>query len=98
MANSGKTLTLTKILTIAFSQASVDPRISWILDSCATDHMTPIDSLFTSYIHCGSNRRVQIVDETCLVVAGIGTINLEPVGKLEHELHVPKLFISLVSV
>ena len=44
------------------------------------------------------DRKVQTADGTLLTVSGIGTITLNPIGKLEHVLHVPQLFISLVSV
>ena len=33
-----------------------------------------------------------------MIVAGILIINLDPIGKLDHVLHVHKLFISLVLV
>ena len=35
---------------------------------------------------------------TLLVVAGIGSVNIVPQRILTHVLHVPKLFVSLVSV
>ena len=101
VANSGKTFIFSKILTLASSvenSVKIDPRDSWILDSGATNHMIPISSWFTSYIPCPNNLRVQTIDGTLLIVEGIRTINLHPIGKLEHVLHVPKLFISLVSV
>ena len=44
------------------------------------------------------NRKVQTADETLLTISGIGTITLDPIGKLEHVLDVPQLFISLVFV
>ena len=76
----------------------MNPRDSWILNSGATDHMPPISSWFTSYIPCSNTLKVQTTQSTLLIVAGIGTINLPLIGKLEHVLHVPKLCISLVSV
>ena len=55
-------------------------------------------SVFTSYTPCGTNKKVQTANGTLLTVAGIGTVNLAPIGKLESILHIPKLFINLVSV
>ena len=60
--------------------------------------MTPIANLFTSYTPCPTNKNVQTVDGTLLVVYGIGTLNLDPIGMLAHVLHVPKLFVSLISI
>ena len=100
VANSGKHFILSKIFSIISPQSTVhkNHHTSWILDSGATDHMTPIADLFTSYTPCSTNKNVQTADGTLLAVSGIGTLNLDPIGKLEHVLHVPQLFISLVSV
>ena len=51
-----------------------------------------------TYEPCVSNKRFQIVDGTLLQVAGMGSIKLEPIGLLTQVLHVPKVFISLVSI
>ena len=98
VANSCKNFIFRKILTLATSVENSDLQDSWILDSGATYHMTPISSWFTSYIPCPNTLRVHTVDGTLLIVAGIGTIDLHPIGKIEHVLHVPNLCISLVSV
>ena len=100
VANSGKHFILSKIFSIITPQSTVhkDHHTAWILDSGATYHMTPIADLFTSYTPCPTNKNVQTADGTLLAVSGIGTLNLDPTGKLEHVLHVPQLFISLVSV
>ena len=60
--------------------------------------MTPIRSLFTACQSRGDNKTIQIADGTLLTVVGVGTIILDPIGKLKHVLHIPKLFISLASV
>ena len=100
VANSGKNFILSKKISITTPQSAVnkDIRTAWILDSEAADHMTLIADLFTSYTPCPNNKNVQTADGTLLVVSGIGTLNLDPIGKLEHVLHVPQLFVSLVSV
>ena len=96
--NSGKDVILDKIFSIIDKVPNIDPRKTWILDSGATDHMTPMMDFFTSYNPCPNNRKVQTADGTLLSVLGIGVISLEPIGKLEHVFHVPQLFISLISV
>ena len=99
VANSGQFSILKKMLSISSSHnIPHEPKSTWILDSVAIDHMTPIASLFASDSPCEINKKVQTADGTLLTVAGIGTVNLAPIGKLERVLHVPKLFISLVSV
>ena len=60
--------------------------------------MTPMINLFTSYVPCSMNRKVQTAYGTLLTVSGIGTINLDPIGRLELVLHVPQLLISLALV
>ena len=100
MKNSGKHFILSKKFSIITPQSTLhkDPRTTWILDSRAIDHMTPIADLFTSYTPCPNNKNVHTADGTLFVVFGIGTLNLDPMGKLEHVLHVPQLFFSLISV
>ena len=98
VANSGKDFILNKIFTIIENIPNINPRKTWILDSGATYHMTPMMDFFTSYSLCPNNRKVQIVDGTLLIVLGIVVISLEPIGKLEHVIHLSQLFISLISV
>ena len=100
MANSGKKFILDKSLSITSNKSltPVELSNSWILDSGATDHMRRTHDLFSSYVPCAMNRKVQTADGTLLTISGIGTITLNPIGKLEHVLHVPQLFISLVYV
>ena len=100
VANSGKKFILDKNFSITSPKSlnSVEIGKSWILDSGATDHMTPIYDFFSSYIPCTMNRKVQTANGTLLTVSGIGTIKLKSIGTLEHVLHVPQLFISLVFV
>ena len=95
-ANSGKIMIFSKIPSVASSK--VKPKCSWILNNGATHHITPIIDSFTPYVPCMGNRKLQSDEGTLLPVAGLGTITIEPLGKLEHVLHVPKLFISLNSV
>ena len=63
---------------------------SWILDSGATDHMTPIHSHFISYEPCVSDKMDQTANGTLHQVAGIGSVKLEPIGLLTQVLFVLK--------
>ena len=41
---------------------------------------------------------MQTADGTLLPVIGIGNIKMQPFGILANVLHIPKLFVSLISV
>ena len=94
LANSGDPSFLSALL----SSPGKTLQSSWILDSGATDHTTPTYSHFISYELCVSDKMVQTADGTLLQVAGIGSVKLEPIGLLTQVLHVPRIFISLVSI
>ena len=98
VANFGKNFILSKFFTLNVSVEKSDPREFWIIDTGATDDMTPILSYFTSYIPCPNTLKVQTTDDTLLTVVGIGTVNLHSIGNIEHVLYVLNLCISLVSV
>ena len=50
------------------------------------------------YEPCITGHNVQTTDGTLLEFAGMGSVCIDPIGSLSTFLHVPKLFISLVSV
>ena len=93
MANSGKNEIFS---SLTFFTNNITA--AWILDSGATDHKTPLSHIFTSYEPVAPGKHVQTADGTLLPVIGIGVINLQPIGLITHVLHVPKLFVSLVSI
>ena len=70
----------------------------WILDSGATDHMTSVKDFFITYEKIIPGKHVQTADGTLLPVIGIGNIKMQPIGILTNVLHIPKLFVSLISV
>lgn len=75
--------------------ASVYP---WILDSGATDHMTPTASQFVTYQPSPSNKKISLADGSLTTAAGYGDIQIKPEILLKNVLHVPKLSTSLVSI
>ena len=93
MANSGKDELLTNL-----SMLTNDLTSAWILDSGATDHMTPLTDVFESYEKLTPGKHVQTADGTLLPVVGIGKMSISHIGKIDNVLHVPKLFVSLISV
>ena len=96
LANSGKVQILSVLISLTSNIQS--HQYSWILDSGSTDHMTPKIDLFVSYEPCLVDKWVQTVDGTLLKIAGIGSVRLAQIGLLTNVLHVPKLFVSLISV
>ena len=77
MANSGKKDFLTALSTFIDNLSN-----TWILDSGATDHMTPLKHLFKSYESMIPGKHFQTVDGTLLPVVGISTMNIVPLGKI----------------
>ena len=95
LANSSKTSILLALSTLSSKESY---QSSWILDLGATDHMTPIPYIFASYEPCTTGYNIQIANSTLLEVAGIGSVHIDPTCLVSTVLHVPKFFISLVSV
>ena len=95
LANSGKNSILLVLSSLSTSNLYQN---SWILDSGATDHMTPVVDQFLSYELCIIGQNVQTADGNLLKVAGIGGLHIELIGLLSTVLHVPKFFVSLMSV
>ena len=93
VANSGKNQLLTFI-----SLLTKDLTEAWILDSGATDHMTSSEKSFETYEKIALGKHVQTADGTLLSVIGIGSMTVQPIGTISNVLHVPKLFINLISV
>ena len=70
---------------------------TWVLDSGATEHMTPFNSRFVSYQRHLGGRTVFTAAGTRLPVAGIGAVHVANLGVVHHVLHVPSLRAILLS-
>ena len=70
----------------------------WILDTGATDHMTPNSDQFKSYIPIHSSRKVLTTGGGLLFVKGIGNIVLGRNCVLQRVLYIPGLKAHLVSL
>lgn len=46
----------------------------WILDSGATDHMTPLPKYFSIYSPCPSNKKIFTADGTLITAVGQGKV------------------------
>ena len=73
-------------------------KIPWIVDSCASDHMTSNYHIFSTYSPCAGNIKVKIADGSLSTVARKGTITLSDSLILENVLHVPNLSCNLLSI
>src|ERR1044072_3289719 len=57
----------------------------WILDSGATDHMTPLPNHFSSYSPCSSNKKISTADGTLMTTAGQGEVQISPSITLDRK-------------
>ena len=71
---------------------------SWVLNSGASNHMTPCPYLFISYYPCPSSKKITMVDGSLTTVVGQEDIFLNKNLTLKNVLHVPKLFTNLISI
>ena len=70
----------------------------WIIDSGATDHMTPYMSYLSSYSPLPNKRHITVANGSQAPIVGSGNILLSPSLHLNHMLHVPKLANNLLSI
>jgi hypothetical protein len=70
----------------------------WVIDSGASDHMTGMSSLFSSYNPCSSKEKVRIADGSLSPVSGKGSISVTPYMSLSFVLHVPDFATNLLSI
>ena len=70
---------------------------TWVLDSGATEHVTPFNSRFVSYQRHVGGRPVLTASGSRLPVLGIGVVYVAGLGVIHHILHVPSLRAILLS-
>jgi hypothetical protein len=75
--------------------ASNDSRI---IDSDASDHMTDISSMFSSYNLCSGRQKVKIVDGSLSSVSGKGSIHVTTSLSLSFVLHIPYFAANLLFI
>ncbi|KAL8161993.1 hypothetical protein V2J09_013482 [Rumex salicifolius] len=81
-----------------FSFFSSSISSSWILDSGASDHITPNLNLFQTYVTVPKPVFITLPDGQKSVVHHIGTIHLSEHIILHNVLHVPAFHFNLLSV
>ena len=99
VAMTGKNAILSDLkVLLSYNDQIKKPCQPWILDSGATDHMTPIKEHLMEYTPFQKIKYVKTADGTLIAVNGYGTVKLGSIGSLDYVLYVPNLFVSLVSV
>ncbi|RDX81124.1 hypothetical protein CR513_38237, partial [Mucuna pruriens] len=82
----------------SFNISGSVPQSIWILDSGATDHMTPFPSHFTSYLKVPKRQLITIANGDHVPIVGFDNIQLHSSLSLHNVLHVPKLANNLISI
>jgi len=87
------------ILNQAFTSAQ-SSNSNWILDSCASRHVTGMSSEFlsyTPYTH-SHNETIQTADGTSRPIKGVGMVQCTLSVTLSSVLYVPSFPVNLVSI
>jgi len=71
---------------------------SWVIDSGASNHMTGMSHLFSSYKPCSGRDKVRIADGSLSPVSGKGFVSVTLSMTLTFFLHVPNLVANLLSI
>jgi hypothetical protein len=79
----------------AFATPSNDP---WVIDSGASDHMTGMSPLFSSYNPCSGRDKVRIAHGSLSPVSGKRFVSVTPSMTLAFVFHVPNLVANLLSI
>ncbi|RDX74370.1 hypothetical protein CR513_45890, partial [Mucuna pruriens] len=81
-------------LSFGFNVLKTSSLSFWILDSGATDHMTPSSKYFSTYSPYSSNKRIVTTYDTLVTVSSIGNIKINSFITLKNVL-LPKLSTNL---
>ena len=80
-----------------FCFSASKPDLKWIIDSGATDHITPNLHCFSSYTPLAHNSFITMPNGKQAQIHHIGTIALTPSLTLYNALHVPDFQYNLLS-
>ena len=70
----------------------------WILDSGATDHITPNLNVFETYEPLETTKQITMANGTLVPIQGQGKVNLGPKLSIKQVLHIPNLSTNLISI
>jgi hypothetical protein len=85
-------------LATALNTFATPPDDPWIIDSGASDHMTGMSPLFSSYNPSSGRDKVRIAGGSLSPILGKGSVLVTPSMTLTSVLHVPNLVANLLSI
>ena len=95
--HSGDSTSAAMLAGKVFCVSTSSPHSKWILDSGATDHITPNLQLFSSYSPLSHDSFILMPNGKHAKIHHIGTIQLTPSLSLLNALHVPDFQYNLLS-
>ena len=87
-----------KFPSFGLNASNKNYNLYWILDSGATDQMTPQPKHFSSHTPCPSNKKISIADGSLMTAVGQGEVQISLSITLKNVLHIPIFFVSLISI
>jgi hypothetical protein len=98
LATAASSSALIGNLATALNASATPPDDPWVIDSGASNHMTGMSPLFSSYNPCSSRNKVRIADGSLSPVSDKGSVFVTPFMTLTFVLHVPNLAANLLSI
>ena len=83
---------------VKYMKHSLASTPEWIIDSCASRHVTGNASKFSSYTHLAIPESIQTADGTTQPVVGIGIVKCIDSVTLSNVLHAPSFPVNLLSI
>ena len=81
----------------SFCLFTAKPEMSWIIDSEATDHITPYLHLFQSFVPMTRACFITMPSGRSVQIRNIGTVTLNDSIVIQNVLHVPEFHFNLLS-
>jgi hypothetical protein len=97
-ATAASSFALTGNLVTALNASATPPDDPWVIDLGASDHMTGMSHLFSSYNPCSGRDKVRIADGSLSPISSKGSVSVTPSMTLTSVLHVPNLAVNLLSI
>jgi hypothetical protein len=97
-ATAASSSALTGNVATALNASATPSDDPWVIDSGASDHMTGMSPLFSSYNPCSCRDKVRIADGSLSPISGKGFVSVTPSMTLAFVLHVTNLVANLLSI
>lgn len=73
-------------------------KVNWVLDSGASHHMSPLQSLFENLRPLNNPLHITVPTGNMVVVDKVGTVTLSSKIKLHDVLYIPQFACNLISI